>query len=179
MWRKLAAMQRWIPVVLAFLAAGCSLVTVKQEPFPPLQVTAKAPPPKPPRVVLTESSIQIKEKVQFKLGSAELLPESFPLLDEVAQVLIDNPQIERVQVEGHTDSTGSAAINKKLSRERAESVRAYLISKGIDARRLIAKGFGPDRPIADNSTPEGQEANRRVEFNILSQGPKKVVVEDE
>lgn len=175
----LAPMQRWTPVVLALLTAGCSLVTVKQEPFHPLQVTAKAPPPKPPRVVLTESSIQIKEKVQFKLGSAELLPESFPLLDEVAQVMIDNPQIERVQVEGHTDTTGSAGINKKLSRARAESVRTYLVGKGIEGSRLVAKGFGPDRPIADNSTPEGQEANRRVEFNILKQGPKKVVVEEE
>ncbi len=161
------------------LAPACSLVTVQQDPFEPLDVTAKAPPPKPPRVVLTASSIKITEKVQFKLGSAELLPDSFGLLDEVAGVMRDNAQIERLQVEGHTDSTGSAKINKKLSKERAESVRAYLMKKGIEEKRMVAVGFGPDRPIADNTTPDGQEANRRVEFNIVKQGPKKTVVEDE
>lgn len=161
------------------LAPACSLVTVQQDPFEPLDVTAKAPPPKPPRVVLTASSIKISEKVQFKLGSAELLPDSFGLLDEVAGVMRDNSQIERVQIEGHTDSTGSAKINKKLSKERAESVRAYLMKKGIEDKRMVAVGFGPDKPIADNTTPDGQEANRRVEFNIVKQGPKKTVVEDE
>jgi OmpA-OmpF porin, OOP family len=161
------------------LAPACSLVTVQQDPFEPLDVTAKAPPPKPPRVVLTASSIKISEKVQFKLGSAELLPDSFGLLDEVAGVMRDNAQIERVQIEGHTDSTGSAKINKKLSKERAESVRAYLMKKGIEEKRMVAVGFGPDKPIADNATPDGQEANRRVEFNIVKQGPKKTVVEDE
>jgi outer membrane protein OmpA-like peptidoglycan-associated protein len=161
------------------LAPACSLVTVQQDPFEPLDVTAKAPPPKPPRVVLTASSIKISEKVQFKLGSAELLPDSFGLLDEVAGVMRDNSQIERLQIEGHTDSTGSAKINKKLSKERAESVRAYLMKKGIEDKRMVAVGFGPDKPIADNTTPDGQEANRRVEFNIVKQGPKKTVVEDE
>ncbi len=161
------------------LAPACSLVTVQQDPFEPLDVTAKAPPPKPPRVVLTASSIKISEKVQFKLGSAELLPDSFGLLDEGAGVMRDNAQIERVQIEGHTDSTGSAKINKKLSKERAESVRAYLMKKGIEDKRMVAVGFGPDKPIADNATPDGQEANRRVEFNIVKQGPKKTVVEDE
>lgn len=163
----------------ALFGPACSLVTVQQEPFEPLEVTARPPPPKPPRVVLTASSIKISEKVQFKLGSAELLPDSFGLLDEVAAVMRDNSQIERVQIEGHTDATGSAKINKKLSKERAESVRAYLVKKGIEAGRMVAVGFGPDRPIADNATPEGQEANRRVEFNIVKQGPKKTVVEDE
>ena len=166
-----------VPIVTVL--AGCSLVTVQQEPFEPLQVTAKQPPPKPQRVVLTDSSIKISDKVQFKLGSAELLPESFGLLDEVVGVLRDNPQIELLQVEGHTDSTGGAAINRKLSGERAASVRTYLTGKGIEAKRLVAKGFGPDRPIATNDTPEGQEQNRRVEFNILKQGPKKTLVDDE
>jgi outer membrane protein OmpA-like peptidoglycan-associated protein len=163
----------------ATILSGCSLVTVQQEPFEPLQVSAKAPPPKPQRVVLTASSIKISDKVQFKLGSAELLPESFPLLDEVVAVLQDNPQIELIQVEGHTDSTGGAAINRKLSGERAGSVRTYLASKGVDEKRMVAKGFGPDKPIASNDTPEGQEQNRRVEFNILKQGPKKTLVDDD
>jgi OmpA-OmpF porin, OOP family len=172
-------MPRWFLVLAIILAPACSLITVQQEPFPPLEVTAVAPPPKPPRVVLTDSAIEIKEKVQFKLGSAELLPDSFPLLDEVAQVMLENPQIELLQVEGHTDSTGSAGINKKLSKGRADSVSAYLASKGIGKKRLMARGYGPDRPIADNGTPEGQEANRRVEFNIIKQGKKRIVVEED
>jgi OOP family OmpA-OmpF porin len=158
---------------------GCSLITVKQEPFPPLEVRADRPPAAPPRVVVTASSITIGEKVQFATGSSEILPVSFGLLDEVAKVLTDNPQIELVQVEGHTDSTGTAAINRKLSQQRAESVMRYLASRSVAAGRMKAQGFGPDRPIADNRTDDGKEQNRRVEFVILKQGPKKTVVRDE
>ena len=129
--------------------------------------------------MLTASSIQITDKVQFETGKSEILPVSFGLLDEVAGVLKDNPQIEVLQVEGHTDSTGSPAINRKLSQQRAESVMSYLASKGVAGGRMKAKGFGPDKPIADNSTDEGKEKNRRVEFNILKQGPKKTVVHDD
>jgi outer membrane protein OmpA-like peptidoglycan-associated protein len=164
---------------VAALAAGCSLITVQQDPFPALEVTAKRPGPPPPRVVITQSSIEIKDKVQFEYGKAALLPVSFGLLDQVAQVMTENPQLEVLQVEGHTDATGGAAFNRKLSQQRAESVRTYLIGKGVEAKRLVAKGFGPDKPIADNSTDAGREQNRRVEFNILKQGPKKTVVQDE
>jgi len=158
---------------------GCSLITVKQDPFPPLEVRADRPAAPPARVVLTASSITIGDKVQFATGSSQILPVSFSLLDEVAKVLTDNPQIELLQVEGHTDSTGTAAINRKLSQQRAESVMSYLASKGVGAGRMKAKGFGPDKPIADNNSDEGKEKNRRVEFNILKQGPKKTVVHDD
>lgn len=158
---------------------GCSLITVQQEPFPALEVRADRPPPAPPRVVLTASSITIGDKVQFATGSAEILPVSHGLLDEVAQVMNDNPQIELLQVEGHTDSTGTAAFNRKLSQQRAESVMKYLAGKGVRAGRMQAKGFGPDKPIADNASDEGKDKNRRVEFNILKQGPKKTVVHDD
>jgi outer membrane protein OmpA-like peptidoglycan-associated protein len=155
------------------------LITVKQDPFPALEVRAERPPPGPSRVVLTASSITIGEKVQFATGSSQILPVSFGLLDEVAKVLVDNPQIELLQVEGHTDSTGTAAINRKLSQQRAESVMHYLAAKSVVTGRMKAQGFGPDRPIADNSTDDGKEKNRRVEFVILKQGPKKTVVRDE
>jgi outer membrane protein OmpA-like peptidoglycan-associated protein len=161
------------------LATGCSLVTVEQDPFPPMEVRAKRPGPPPARVVLTASSIVIAEKIQFELGKADIKVESHGLLNEVAKVFVDNPQIELVQIEGHTDITGSAAINKKLSKERAESVRAYLIKAGVKGNRMVALGFGPERPIGDNNTPEGQEQNRRVEFNIVKQGPKKTIVQEE
>jgi outer membrane protein OmpA-like peptidoglycan-associated protein len=158
---------------------GCSLITVKQDPFPPLEVHADRPAAPPSRVVLTASSITIGDKVQFATGSSQILPVSFSLLDEVAKVLTDNPQIELLQIEGHTDSTGTAAANRKLSQQRAEAVITYLVSKGVVAGRMKAKGFGPDKPIADNATDDGKEKNRRVEFNIVKQGPKKTVVHDD
>lgn len=166
-------------LILAIAAAGCGLVTVEQEPFTPMQIRSDRPMAPPPKVVLTPSSIQILEKVQFELGSDVLLEVSFPLLDEISRVMAENEQLEVVQIEGHTDSTGGAARNRELSRGRAESVRQYLIGKGIAKDRLIAKGFGPDKPLQPNDTPEGREANRRVEFNIIKQGPKKTVVFDE
>ena len=119
------------------------------------------------------------DKVQFETGKADLKPVSNALLDEVAKMLKDNPQVELISVEGHTDSTGSADFNRKLSQQRAESVAKYLGSKGVKAARMEPKGFGPDKPVADNETDAGKEANRRVEFNILKQGPKKVLVKDE
>ena len=162
-------------------AAGCSqlMPAPKQEPFPLIEVKATRPPPGPDKVVLTPSNIAIIDKVQFEFGKADIKPESHGLLDEVAKVLKDNPQIEVISVEGHTDSTGKPDFNRKLSQQRAESVAKYLTSKGVKAARMEPKGFGPDRPIADNETPAGQEANRRVEFNIIKQGPKKTVVKDE
>jgi outer membrane protein OmpA-like peptidoglycan-associated protein len=144
-----------------------------------MEVKAERPPPGPARVVLTASNIANMDKVQFETGKADLKPVSHALLDEVAKMLKDNPQVERISVEGHTDSTGSADFNRKLSQQRAESVAKYLASKGVKAARMEPKGFGPDRPVADNETEPGREANRRVEFNILKQGPKKVLVKDE
>lgn len=155
------------------------MFTTKQEPFPALDIRATRPPPGPDRVVLTASNIVIQDKVQFEKGSAAILAVSHPLLDEVASVFKNNPQIAEVQIEGHTDSTGSAQLNQRLSQQRADSVMKYLTSKGVKAARLTAKGFGPDQPIADNADPAGQEMNRRVEFVILKQGPKKTIVKDE
>ncbi len=177
---ELAMIRTWLITALAAcLGSGCSLVTVEQDPFPPLQIRAERSAPPPPRVVLTESSIKINEKVQFAFGKADIDPVSFGLLDEVAKILVDNEQIELLQVEGHTDNVGSMSVNKKLSDARARAVMKYLVDKGVNKKRLVAKGFGPDRPIADNATQEGQDANRRVEFNIVKQGPKKTLVQDE
>ena len=160
---------------------GCAQLMgpAKQEPFPLMEVKAERPPPSPGRVVLTPSNIAILDKVQFETGKADLKEVSFSLLDEVAKMLVDNPQIELLSVEGHTDATGSADFNRKLSQQRAESVAKYLAKKGVKPARMEAKGFGPDHPIADNESDAGREANRRVEFNIVKQGPKKVLVKDE
>jgi outer membrane protein OmpA-like peptidoglycan-associated protein len=87
-------------------------------------------------------------------------------LDQVVQLLKDNPTI-RVQIGGHTDNVGKPVENLKLSNDRARSVTNYLISKGIDAKRLVAKGFGDTVPVADNSSDIGRAKNRRTELKIL------------
>jgi len=162
-------------------ASGCAALAPaeKMDQFPVMDVKGERPPPGPDKIILTPSNIAIIDKIQFEVGKADLKPVSFPILDEVVTVLKQNPQIAEVDVEGHTDSTGTAEINRKLSQGRAESVVRYITSKGIKAGRLNPKGYGPDRPVADNATEEGREANRRVEFIITKQGPIKTRVKDE
>jgi outer membrane protein OmpA-like peptidoglycan-associated protein len=105
----------------------------------------------------------ILEGVNFETGKSELTTESKTILDGVAESLVANEDIN-VRVSGHTDNTGSAALNKRLSQARAEAVRAYLIEKGVNASRLTAAGYGPSKPIASNKTAEGRAQNRRVEL---------------
>lgn len=119
-----------------------------------------------PRAVVQPKKVELREKVQFDSGNATIKPESGPLLDEIAKVMNEHPEITGVVIEGHTDSTGSATLNTRLSQGRAESVMKALVDRGVDKARLSAKGFGPTRPIASNDTPEGREANRRVEVSI-------------
>ena len=106
--------------------------------------------------------------LQFELGKAVIKPTSFQSLDVLAQTLKDAPTW-KLRISGHTDNTGSEKFNKALSVARAESVKAYLLSKGVSADRISTEGFGALSPIASNDTPEGREANRRVEF-IISKG---------
>lgn len=123
-------------------------------------------PPAKAKLNVETKRIDILEKVYFDTGKATIQDRSFQLLDEVAQVLQDNPQLTRVIVEGHTDNTGAADLNTRLSAERARAVKAYLVGKGVDGARLDSKGFGPTKPVGDNRTKEGREQNRRVEFTI-------------
>ncbi len=123
------------------------------------------------KVAMREDRIDILEKVQFTPGSARIRPRSFAMLNQVVSVLKTHPDVVSLQVEGHTDSTGSARTNTALSQARAESVTAYLVSHGVDRSRLAARGFGPSRPLATNATRTGREANRRVEFRVLDRRP--------
>ena len=118
-------------------------------------------------VKVTADRIELGQQVYFKFNKATILPVSYPLLDEVVQVLKDNPTI-RIRVEGHTDSRGSDSYNKKLSDRRAASVRQYFEGKGIASDRMISVGYGEERPIEDESTEAGRAANRRVEIHITS-----------
>ena len=110
--------------------------------------------------------VTVLKGVIFATNSATLTPQSMAILDETAATLARNPDV-RAEVAGHTDSTGSAARNRALSQQRAESVVRYLVSKGANAANLTARGYGPDQPLADNRTAQGRSQNRRVELRIL------------
>jgi outer membrane protein OmpA-like peptidoglycan-associated protein len=105
--------------------------------------------------------------INFEFNSAVIKPSSYPVLDEAVELLKKHPKVI-VEIGGHTDAVGSDAYNLKLSKLRAESVKKYLVRKGIDPSRLRTRGYGETMPIADNSTPAGRELNRRIEFKILS-----------
>jgi len=109
----------------------------------------------------------VLRNIFFDINKYELKPESQVELDKVVQLLQDNPTV-KVQLEGHTDNVGSAADNLKLSENRAKAAVAYISSKGIDPKRLVSKGFGATRPIADNQTEEGRAQNRRTELKVIS-----------
>ena len=121
----------------------------------------------PSRVVVEKEKIVITEKIFFEYNKAVIQSLSFELLDEVARVIQEHPNITLIQVEGHTDSDGSDSYNLKLSQARAEAVVEYLVRAGVDAQRLVAKGYGETVPIDTNATTEGKAKNRRVEFTIL------------
>ena len=103
----------------------------------------------------------------FEFKKFDLKPESQVELDRVVQLLQDNPSV-KIQIEGHTDAVGGTAENQKLSENRAKSVIHYLNGKGIRLERLIAKGFGAAKPVADNKTEEGRAQNRRTELKIVA-----------
>ncbi|MCE9666323.1 OmpA family protein [Myxococcus stipitatus] len=121
----------------------------------------------PPYVFVESDRIRIKGNVLFETGSAVIQKRSYPLLDEVATVLRKNPTLGPVLIEGHTDNRGSRQLNMGLSDRRARSVLEYLVSKGIDRKRLSSEGFGFDRPIATNDTALGRAKNRRVDFKLV------------
>lgn len=121
---------------------------------------------------ITREQIKVLEKVFFDTESAELDPMYRPLLGEVADAILHYPdEIGRVEVAGHSDASGDPEVNMELSQARAEAVVEVLIKAGVSPLDLVAKGYGETTPIATNSTPEGRERNRRVEFHILGPGP--------
>lgn len=108
----------------------------------------------------------VLEDVRFENNSAELTSGSGEQLDKAVAAMKKYPDI-RVEVQAHSDGSGAASYNQALSEKRAGSVRDYMVSKGIAADRLTAKGYGEDQPIASNDTPEGRAKNRRVELKII------------
>ena len=127
---------------------------------------------KPPMVDVQKKEVVISEAVLFDFNTADLRADAEPILRQVAGVLLEHPELKRVEIAGHTDDVGEAAYNLDLSQRRVETVRTWLINNGVAAERLVAKGYGETSPIRSNSTETGKAANRRVQFMILEQDKK-------
>lgn len=122
---------------------------------------------KPAKVEVTTEKVVILEKVFFEFDSAKLVESSKPLLIEVADTLLAHPEIARIEIGGHTDSRGTDEYNRDLSQRRVETVRDYLIERGVEPERLVAKGYGESQLLDPADTEAAHALNRRVEFNIL------------
>ena len=120
----------------------------------------------PSKVELKAERIDIKDSVYFETAKAVIKEESFELLNEVAQILIDHPELLLIRIEGHTDSRGNNAYNKDLSQRRADSVRTYLIEKGVAEDRLQSVGYGEEKPLVKEENAAAWEKNRRVDFFV-------------
>ncbi len=131
-----------------------------------LAVDQGCPKVEPRQVRVAEKELELTQKVLFATGKDAIEKSSYPLLDEVAQVLTLRTAV-CVNIEGHTDSLGDPKKNLQLSQERATAVKTYLVAHGVEARRLSALGLGDTRPLAPNAKAEGRELNRRVVFSIV------------
>jgi outer membrane protein OmpA-like peptidoglycan-associated protein len=118
-------------------------------------------------VKISGGKLEILDVVYFQTNKALIQKKSFGLLDNVAAVMAQHPEIRKIRIEGHTDDRGNDDFNKRLSQSRADEVMAYLIKRGVAPERLEAMGHGEEKPIADNATPAGRATNRRVEFHIV------------
>lgn len=109
--------------------------------------------------------LDIPSDISFAVGRSDIQPNFAPMLDRFAESLRNNPNTD-VRIIGHTDNTGSAAVNDPLSLDRAASTRNYLMSRGVDGRRIAIEGMGERQPIATNETAQGRSRNRRVEIYV-------------
>ncbi len=146
-----------IGAVTGALVCGALGYLLAQEPKPP-------PPPPPPPAPKVERTISLDD-VLFDFDKSTIKPEAAAILDRLVAFMNENKD-KKVNLSGHTDSIGTEAYNQKLSERRANSVKAYIVKKGIDASRISAQGFGETKPIADNKTKAGRAKNRRVEIKV-------------
>ncbi len=154
MQKKLMFLCMMLCLVLA--ACQCKQV-VKQEPPPP-------PPPAPAPAPVEEKIVL--NGIRFDFDKSAIKPEFVPVLDEAVDILKKHAD-KKVEIQGHTDSIGTEAYNEKLGMRRADSVKNYLVDKGVTAENLSTVSFGESNPVADNGTKEGRAMNRRVEFKVM------------
>ncbi|MBI4755551.1 MAG: OmpA family protein [Betaproteobacteria bacterium] len=147
------------PAVVQPSASPVTEVAVAQPAPPPVTEPPATlvipPPPTQPRIVVSES-------FEFATGSAVIPASAIARLDEIAGLLRNDQRT--LTIAGHTDNTGDAAVNSELSQRRAEAVLRHLVSRGVPAAQLKARGMGQDQPVADNATAEGRARNRRIEI---------------
>ena len=154
----------WTP---ATAAVGCDGALI---PAAPVAVPAPAPAPVPPAVAA--SKVTFAADAFFDFDKYVLKPEGRAKLDDLVSKIKD-VNLEVIIAVGHTDWIGTVAYNQKLSVRRAEAVKAYLVSKGIEKNRVYTEGKGKSQPIADNRTAEGRAKNRRVEIEVVGTRPNK------
>lgn len=146
-------------------AGGTTEEPKEVKPPPPDAPPPAKETPKPAMNFEVENGqLKLPGPVMFETGKSVLKPESDAVLDVVQKYLEAKPAITLLRIEGHTDNVGIAADNQRLSEGRAMAVAQWLVAKGISCKRLLPTGFGQDKPIADNKTPEGREQNRRTAF---------------
>jgi len=131
---------------------------------PPPPPPPPAPKPKPKPAPKVERTI-ILDDVLFDFDKSNIKPEAGAILDRLVAFMKEN-KVKKAALSGHTDNVGTDAYNKKLSERRVNSVKAYVIKKGVEAGRVSGQGFGESKPIADNKTKEGRAKNRRVEIKV-------------
>lgn len=151
----------WTP---ATAAAGCDGALVP--PPPPAAVTPAAPAPAPAAPAVAASKVTFAADAFFDFDKSVLKPEGRAKLDDLVSKIKD-VNLEVIIAVGHTDSIGTDAYNQRLSVRRAEAVKAYLVSKGIERNRVYTEGKGEKQPVADNRTKEGRAKNRRVEIEVV------------
>ncbi|MEN6623200.1 MAG: OmpA family protein [Smithella sp.] len=158
----------------AFGGAKKVAETVQEQPAqqaPPPPPPVEKPAPKEEMKPEAQAEPEILEKgrttlnVQFDTGKAIIKKSSYKDIDKLVDVMKNYPDLN-VTIEGHTDNVGKAAGNKKLSQKRADAVKAYMVKQGIDTKRVTAKGYGSEKPIASNATKAGKAKNRRVEAAV-------------
>ena len=161
------------PSKLCELYSGISIPEPEKIDYNKIEELIKQNIPKEKKEVLVGQPVVPRKEhwvlvgINFDLNSAKLRRESYPILFYSFQVLQNNPEMD-VEIQGYTDNRGPESYNQKLSEKRAEVVKDYLVSKGIDINRLTVKGFGEKDPIANNNSAEGRALNRRIEFKILN-----------
>jgi outer membrane protein OmpA-like peptidoglycan-associated protein len=122
-----------------------------------------------PKALIVGKEVKILERIEFDTAKATIRAQSDEVLSAVLDLLQAHPEIKQVEIQGHTDNRGARGYNVRLSARRADAVLKWLVARGVEQRRLLAKGLGPDKPIDDNGSEDGRQNNRRVEFHITEQ----------